>query len=56
MVREYRPQNTDGMKILARDLRAMRVSDPEGYAKFIEETRQRSYKLAGRNRDGSRRK
>lgn len=36
------------------ELQEMRESDPEAYFKHIEEVRQRSYRLAGRNPDGSR--
>lgn len=54
MVRQYIPQNNAHLVERARELRSMEERDPEGYAKHIEETRQRACRLAGRNPDGSR--
>lgn len=54
MSRQYIAQNDAHLRERALELKAMREGDPEGYAKYIEESRQRSYRLAGRNPDGSR--
>lgn len=54
MSRQYIPQNDAPLRERASELQEMQQSNPEGYAKYIEETRQRSYRLAGRNPDGSR--
>lgn len=44
------------LRQIADNLKDFAERDPEGYAKHIEETRQRGYRLAGRNPDGSRKK
>ena len=54
MSRQYIPQNDAPLRERAAELQAMRERDPEAYSRYIEETRQRSYRLAGRNPDGSR--
>ena len=54
MSRQYIPQNDAPLRERASELQAMRESDPEAYFKHIEDVRQRSYRLAGRNPDGSR--
>ncbi|MFY7837868.1 MAG: hypothetical protein ACOVQ0_16465 [Novosphingobium sp.] len=56
MVRQYISHNRDRGKKLLAELKEFEERDPEGYAAYIEETRQRSYRLCGRNPDGSRKK
>lgn len=42
------------LRRISDDLKDFAERDPEGYAKYLKESRERSYRLAGRNPDGSR--
>lgn len=42
------------MQDIRRELDEFKERDPEGFAAYIEQERQKAYRLTGRNPDGSR--